>query len=233
MTPEPVAVPLNILIADDDAVSCALAGALLQRLGLAGPRIARDASALDKALAVGDLDVVLVDLRLPDLDAPKLAALRNGAEGPAAAPPAWIELLGTSTAASLPVALRKPLQRDALWRLLQQLDHDAATWADLIRLFGSAGVREMLDALKGDLRVQREMLAQGTADHSQLRGIAHRLRGAALQLGAVNLAAHGARTEQLADTDVDPDATLTVSRLWRLLGRFETLVPYAERQLEA
>lgn len=227
---------MNILIADDDAVSAALAGALLQRLGLPGARIARDAAALHHALAGGDLDVLLIDLRLPGLDVgldvSALTAPRNATEDPAAAPPIWIELQD-SAAAELPLALRKPLQRDALQAALDALDHHAETWADLLRLFGPAGAREMLAALQRDLRAQREVLAQNPADRTQLRGIAHRLRGAALQLGAGNLALHGARAEQLAASDTDADAAQTLSRLLRVLGRFEALVRYLERQLES
>ncbi|WP_420464938.1 hypothetical protein [Panacagrimonas sp.] len=223
---------MNILIADDDAVSAALAGALLQRLGLPGARIARDAAALHHALAGGDLDVLLINLRLPSLDVSALTAPRNATEDPAAAPPIWIELQD-SAAAELPLALRKPLQRDALQAALDALDHHAETWAELLRLFGPAGAREMLAALQRDLRAQREVLAQNPADRTQLRGIAHRLRGAALQLGAGNLALHGARAEQLAASDTDADAAQTLSRLLRVLGRFEALVRYLERQLES
>ena len=221
--------PLNILIADDDAVSCALAGALLQRLGLPRPRIARDAASLSDAPKDAELDVVLIDMRLPGLHAQSLVSLSKDHEDPCAAPPVWVELIETAATPSQPLALRKPLQRDAVQAVLEALDHHAETWADLLRLFGPVGAGEMLDALKRDLRVQREMLARSPADCAQLRGIAHRLRGAALQLGANNLASHCARTEQLADTD----AAQTESRLLRVLGRFETLVRYLERQLES
>lgn len=219
-------------------MSCALAGAVLRRLGYAPPQIVRTASALTQALSRGDLDVLLIDAALPGLDATTLQALRRDAEDLSAAPPIWIAMAGSAAAPMHAISLHKPLQREAVQAVLETLDHHAETWIDLIRLFGHAGVREMLTALKSDLQLQREVLAPGPSDPLQLGGIAHRLRGAALQLGAHNLAAHGARAEQLAvvtsdaDIDVDANAAQSRSRLLRMLDRFDTLVRYLERQLE-
>lgn len=226
-------------------MSCALAGAVLRRLGYDAPQLVRDAANLSQVLRRGDVDVLLIDPALPSLDVPTLEALRGDVEGPATAAPIWVALVDGTATPSLPIALRKPLQREAVQAVLEALDYQAETWNDLIRLFGPAGVREMLDALKGDLRVQHEVLAQNPTDPAKLRGIAHRLRGAALQLGAHNLASHSARAEQLAsmssgadanvdvDVDVDVDAMQTRSRLLRMLERFDTLVGYLERQLDS
>lgn len=212
-------------------MSCALAGALLAQLGQPGPRLVRDATALNRTLAEGDWDLLLIDRALPGLQADTqvdaLAARLRDADHPELAAPVCVEL--RTSPGSAPAQLQKPLRREAVQTMLQRLDFDSGTWTELLGLFGAHGARQMLDALRRDLVLQRDTLAQGQADGETLGRIGHRLRGAALQFGARNLASHGARAERLAEDDL----AQTVARLRRLLDRFETLVGYLERQLES
>ena len=59
--------PLRILVADDNPVNCRLMGIILERQGHA-VTVARDGNEAVLAAAAGDYDLVLMDVRMPELD---------------------------------------------------------------------------------------------------------------------------------------------------------------------
>lgn len=218
---------LNTLFADDDAVSGALATALLRQLGLPPPTLVRDADALHAALGEEDsaFDLLLLEPALPGLDDRRRSALGMRLEADDTAP-ALIELSATDQATPVGrLHLCKPLKREGLQAVLAGLDFDPVSWDDLLRLLGHAGAGEMVATLKQDLREQT--LTLDSADGAHLARIAHRLRGAAQQLGARRLAAGCAQVEATAASR--PHAASL--RLQALLGRFSILNDELERRL--
>jgi HPt (histidine-containing phosphotransfer) domain-containing protein len=223
--------PMRSLVVGSDRVACTLAARLIERLGHPAPlRV----SSVEDAVALGEgFDVALVD-----------DSALHGKHAVAS----WPQLAGrliVMSAANAEVAgipaqavLRKPLTLEALASALLGLrspegddDFDTALWSELLRLFGRSGLAEMIAALRLDLSRQQQQFerARQQRDGAALRGIAHALRGAAQQLGAVRLASLCTEVESGAAAGIGAD---NAERGARMLSRYGALVSRLQRELE-
>ncbi|MDP3856788.1 MAG: response regulator [Stagnimonas sp.] len=192
------ATAIKTLVVDQDGVSRRLAALLLQRLGRPSPEFAE---AVD-ALPSGPYDLVLAAV---DPAAGQLETLRRHA-----APARLIAVIAQDSELQRQACLRagadavltKPLSLPALAAVLPRDpgDFDAATWAELRRLFGADGAARLAGVLADDLPVQQAGLARAASDGDclGLRRIAHALQGVSLQLGATALAGLWSKVEAAA-----------------------------------
>jgi HPt (histidine-containing phosphotransfer) domain-containing protein len=226
------AAPLRILLATTDPVQAVLAARLIQRLGHPAPHRVKSWDAAIDAQPEFPADAWLIDARLlPRDDAPAttlpwiiaITAALDDLQG--------IPKHRYDDVLSAPLSL-EPLS-EALGR--QRLrgaspdDFSSATWSELLRLFGSAGVAELLGALRKDLpmtQARQEQAAQ-SQDFPCLKRVAHSLRGASLQLGADDLAQLCASAEQTA-LDESPEAAELGAQA---LTRYSALIERLEDEL--
>jgi signal transduction histidine kinase/DNA-binding NarL/FixJ family response regulator len=129
----PVARPLRVLVVDDDPINGAVARRYLERLGH-DSEIANSGRQALAMLARAELDLVLLDLGLPDMDGFEACRLIRAerspglGEGPAIAAMtarAETSLRGSCLAAGMVDCLVKPLDPLALERLLARLGSEA------------------------------------------------------------------------------------------------------------
>jgi CheY-like chemotaxis protein len=116
--------PGRVLVVDDNAINRKVASALLQRLGLSVELAESGQQALD-LLASTPVDLVLMDLQMPDLDgAATTRALRLREAGGSRTPvialtaSALPEELASCLAAGMDATLTKPVQLRELRRML-------------------------------------------------------------------------------------------------------------------
>jgi signal transduction histidine kinase/DNA-binding response OmpR family regulator len=152
--------PARILLVDDDELNRALVRAALTRCTDPLPAAARLLEAADLAaaraiLAEGPVDIVLLDIRLPDGNGLELAAELSRSGNPA--PPAVIALTGAlgpdlrsaAMSAGCTAALGKPYQVASLCELISaELSHRAAQ-----RSRDAAGISEITATTERTLNV--------------------------------------------------------------------------------
>lgn len=206
---------MKTLVVDSDGVSRRLAALLLQRLNRPLPDFAETAS----TLPAGPYDLVLVTV---DPAAGALDFLRRNT-----APARLIAVITQDSEQQRQACLRagadavlsKPLSLQALADALRRDpdDFDAATWADLQRLFGADGARRLAGVLAADLPVQQAGMADAlhNGDLGSLKRIAHALHGVSLQLGATALAGLWSQAEQAAAAGDAEDAARLASAVMR------------------
>lgn len=196
---------LRILLADDDQVRRKLAILMLERLGCGRPDLAENGRQAVDAVLLRPYDLVLMDLDLPELDG--LEAAGQMVRGLGERRPHIVAMLGRESGdarqrcidAGVDATIDKPLQRQQLAQTLGRAarcahapadDYNRAAWDELLRVFGRAGVEEIVQTLVADVPEQARRYAAIAAagDMAALKRIAHTLRGTSLQLGADGLA---------------------------------------------
>jgi len=227
---------LRILLASPDPVQSVMAARLIQRLGYPAAHRVQNWHAAFDAMQEFPADVWLVDAGL----------LPRGDASPAAvATPPWIIAITAAAddldgvAHSFNDVLRAPLGLQALSEALLRVripnappgDFSGTTWSELLRLFGSAGVAELLGALRKDLPVTQERHQQAlrSQDFASLQRVAHSLRGASLQLGADDLARLCSRAEQAAREGSGTATELNAQALMRYGALIERLQDELQR----
>jgi len=220
--------PLNVLVADDVPQNLELMQLLMQRRGHTMTAV-RDGAAVVELAISGDFDIVLMDFQMPTMDgldatrairdyearsgrarlpviamtASVLAAHREasvdaGMDGFASKPVDWFALsheiarvlgLPTGSAATAPVVPPGPREvlnrRAGLHRWSGREDTYAEALAHFGRQYAELGSAMLLYAAGGE--------------HQQLRMLAHKVRGAAANIGLEVLADALAALEQVAD----------------------------------
>jgi hypothetical protein len=196
-TPAAQSPPPGIALICSDPVSRVFALRLIEKLGFPAPR---QPQTLAAGLLASCKFLLLDDGDLPDDADAQLSAIATTTR--------IVVMSAHDQAPSIRhhAHLRKPLDLNALEAALRVADDapsggdevDAGIWTELLDLFGSDGVTEMIDALRQDLPRQRERLdaALREPDARTIRQIAHSLRGAALQLGTLSLAEDWGQVEQ-------------------------------------
>jgi signal transduction histidine kinase/CheY-like chemotaxis protein len=120
--PEPLAAPLNILVAEDEGVNALFVTRVLTSQGHAVTQV-RDGRACLEALVCGDFDLVLMDVQMPVMDGlTATAAIRAGQAGSAKASVPIIAVTAHSMtgdrerilASGVDESLTKPLDPDEL-----------------------------------------------------------------------------------------------------------------------
>ncbi|WP_207483205.1 response regulator [Arenibaculum pallidiluteum] len=117
----------RILVAEDNEINAAMMATMLRRLGYA-VRTAADGAAAVAAVAAGEADLVLMDMRMPVMDGLEATRRIRALPGPEARVPvvaltadALPERVAGYLAAGLDAALAKPIDRDALVATLARL----------------------------------------------------------------------------------------------------------------
>jgi ABC-type amino acid transport substrate-binding protein/nitrogen-specific signal transduction histidine kinase/HPt (histidine-containing phosphotransfer) domain-containing protein/ActR/RegA family two-component response regulator len=228
---------IRVLVAEDDPVSQLLARDLLSRRGAAVTLAATGAEAV-AAAAGGDFDIVLMDVRMPEMDGleacRRIRALPNG--GPPIVALTANALAGERErclAVGMDGYLTKPLDQEALYAELSrwlrlpsgevQVPRPASAVAaqPLMPGFDAVKVRRWQDQAPDAWRSMvrtfvAEYPASATAigaaleadDRPRARDLLHRLRGAAGALGAEDLTAAAERLELALASDGPVDAQL-------------------------
>jgi PAS domain S-box-containing protein len=215
--------PLRILIAEDNLVNQQVALKIVQRLGYTADLVANGLEVLT-AVQRQPYDVILMDVQMPHLDG-ETATLQIRALGSAIAQPYIIALTAfsfahdrsRSLAAGMDAYLSKPIQIDALAQLLAHAPIAAAVpptaepplidWQDLHMLEAQLADEDQPPIALICSFFDQELGAQVAAiqaclldDRQQLAALAHRMRGASLQLGAKQVAVQSTVLEQQAVT---------------------------------
>lgn len=208
----PASPPRRVLVIDDDPVSLALTGILLEAEGCQALRAQSGEQALDQIAAGAAPDTILADLHMPALTGSELAhRLRRAAPGAlllaiSATPPAALE--------GYDAVLEKPLSPQALHETLagimptqaaagppdplglkQVLDPDV--FDRLGQVMSANALREVVSTFLADTQMRLE--AMQTADVETVRRQAHTIKGGAAMVGAVQVSAAASDIEAAID----------------------------------
>jgi PAS domain S-box-containing protein len=239
--------PLQVLVADANAVNQQLALALLTKMGYRADVATNGAEVLE-ALARQPYDVVLMDVEMPVMDGLE-ASRRINQECPAGQRPRIIAMTAnamqgdreTCLAAGMDDYLSKPIRREELavalagaeTRAVSKEDsatadepHDPGT-VDLAELETAVGdptlVRELISTFLMDapglVGELRSSFEQG--DLEELRRVAHTLKSNGRTFGATRLAALSEELELSAQTEQLSGAVDLVTRIEREYARVE------------
>lgn len=234
--------PRRILAIDDDPVSLALAGLLLQAEGCEVVEAQSGQQALERIAGGAMPDCIVADLRMPSLAGPELArSLRQ------AAPSAL--LLAMSATPPLAVegydgVLKKPLSPEALRQAFALMPAGLAAQPDAVKKNGSpegsdtAGVldpvvfgnllkamplnslAEVVVTFLADTRMRIGLMR--TADLEEMRRQAHTIKGGAGMVGAIEVSAAASTIE--AGIDQSDDRRQKLDELERCLLRAEVIL---------
>ena len=200
--------PLNVLVAEDNAVNQLLVRRMLEKHGHNVTCVGNGLLAVE-AVQHDEFDVILMDMQMPEMDG--LAATRaiRAAENPTMAPVPILALTADASperrrfydGVGLTGFLTKPINSERLHVELAALfpadGFDEVTTLDSDRLdeltaaIGHDGVAALLDLFTDDLTARPSLIAQLAASGqiAELRDEAHNLRGAAANVGASALTA--------------------------------------------
>jgi PAS domain S-box-containing protein len=239
--------PLQILVADDNAVNQQLALALLGKMGYGGDVVTNGAEVLE-ALARRPYDVVLMDVEMPVMDGLE-ASRRINREWPAGRRPRIIAMTAnamqgdreTCLAAGMDDYLSKPIRREELAAALARSEAHAISADDsppaeeigdtdpvnLAQLEAAvddpAFVRELISTFLNDapglVGTLRSSLEQRNLE--ELRRAAHTLKSNGRTFGATTLAVLSEELERSAQTGALAGAAELVSRTEKEYARVE------------
>lgn len=208
---------LRVLLVEDVEVNRLVTAELLERWGCQ-VSTARDGREGVEACATGTFDLVLMDLRLPDIDG--LTASRLILQQARSTPPLLVALTANARdldprqwrEAGLRAVLGKPLRREALLAVLEDWDipgeapttqaeeFSEARLEALRGWLGHALFDRLLPTLVASLEEVRDALAHlpeaPEAARLELSALCHRLRGSTLNFGLDSLAQAAERTER-------------------------------------
>jgi CheY-like chemotaxis protein len=239
--------PLQILLADDNAVNQQLALALLGKMGYRADVVTNGAEVLE-ALARRSYDVVLMDVEMPVMDGLE-ASRRINQEWPAGQRPRIIAMTAnamqgdreTCLAAGMDDYLSKPIRTEELAAALagsraRAVSADRSAMADavddreavdLTQLEAAVGdpafVRRLISTFLGDapdlVRTLRSSLGDGNSE--ELRRAAHTLKSNGVTFGATALAALSEELELKAEAGTLAGAEELVTRIETEYARVE------------
>lgn len=237
--------PLQVLLADDNAVNQQLALALLKKMGYRADVATNGAEVLE-ALARRPYDVVLMDVEMPVMDGLE-ASRRINQEWPAGQRPRIIAMTANAMqgdreaclAAGMDDYLSKPIRREELAAALahseaRAVSADDAATADEVDDPGSVDLAE-LEAAVGDPSFVRELISTflndapdllgelrsslEQRDFEELRRAAHTLKANGRTFGATGLAALSEELELSAQRGKLADAVELVTRIEKEYAR--------------
>jgi CheY-like chemotaxis protein/HPt (histidine-containing phosphotransfer) domain-containing protein len=250
--------PLQILLADDNAVNQKLALALLGKMGYRADVVTNGAEVLE-ALARRSYDVVLMDVEMPVMDGLE-ASRRINQKWPAGQRPRIIAMTAnamqgdreTCLAAGMDDYLSKPIRREELAAALagsraRAVSADRSAMADavddreavdLTQLEAAVGdpafVRRLISTFLGDAPDLVGTLRSSLRDRNseELRRAAHTLKSNGMTFGATALASLSEELELKAQAGTLAGAEELVTRIETEYARVEgALGALAERDL--
>jgi PAS domain S-box-containing protein len=240
-------VPLQILLADDNAVNQQVALVLLEKMGYRADVVSNGAEVLD-ALARQRYDVVLMDVEMPVLDGLE-ASRRINREWPAAQRPRIIAMTAnamqgdreTCLAAGMDDYLSKPIRREELAAALTRFESravpaddspmaeevDGPEPVDLAEIEATVGdpifVRQLISTFLNDapglVGTLRSSLEQ--CNFEELRRAAHTLKSNGRTFGATALASLSEELELCARTGTVASAGDLIPRIEKEYARVE------------
>jgi CheY-like chemotaxis protein/HPt (histidine-containing phosphotransfer) domain-containing protein len=240
-------VPLQILLADDNAVNQQVALALLRKMGHRADVVSNGAEVLE-ALARQRYDVVLMDVEMPVMDGLE-ASRRINREWPAAQRPRIIAMTAnamqgdreTCLAAGMDDYLSKPIRREELAAALTRFESRAVPEddspmadevddpepVDLAEIEATVGdpifVRQLISTFLNDapglVATLRSSLEQSNLE--ELRRAAHTLKSNGRTFGATALASLSEELELCARTGTVENAGDLITRIEKEYARVE------------
>ncbi|MFY1620951.1 response regulator [Micromonospora sp. WMMD736] len=220
--------PLHLLVAEDNPTNQRLLVQLLERLGY-DPQVVGDGDAAYAAVQRGGVDVVLMDVQMPQVDGLEATRRIRAARGPQP----WVVAVTANTsaadrddclAAGMNDYLNKPIRAEALAQILQRAAEHVAPASAPPRAppLIERDALDQLEELTGDRDFVRRLLADFPAEAQRLLAAlhgalpddrataareAHSLKSSAAALGANALsdaardteAAARSRPQELAD----------------------------------
>ena len=243
----------RVLVAEDHAVNRQLVGLLLKRLGYR-PDFAVDGTEVLKALAQRSYDLILMDLRMPEMGGLE-ATQEIMQRWPEEKRPRIIALTADVTPdiqrqcyeAGMVDFLTKPLSKNALIAALQKVDPPVAASADSVpatedsptairvvleELIGAKNPDVISDVVSEFLETTPSVLAQMrqslvSKDLIALADAAHTLTGSSEMLGAVHLGGLCRRLEAYSTMGAVKSAATLVDEVARAFKKLETSLPEA------
>lgn len=194
--------PRRVLAIDDDPVSLALTGVLLEAEGCQVVQALSGEEALHQVSAGAEPDCILADLLMPGLAGSKLARrLRQAAPGAlllamSATPPPEVDGYdGVVQKPLSPQALRQaftaPRRTSAAEAMPEPADSenvlDLAVFDRLRQLMSAAALREVVSTFLADTQMRVQEMQ--SADLETVRRQAHTIKGGAAMVGAVQVSA--------------------------------------------
>ncbi len=213
------AIPLRLLVAEDNPINQRVAQLLLERLGYRADVVGNGVEALE-AVAARPYDLVLMDVRMPEMDGIE-ATRRIRAELPRDRAPIIVAMTANATVEDREACRRvgmddfltKPIRPSDLIRVLRAMRGRAARepQEDLLDHAALDAIRRLLASKPGELRSMMDdylesaeqqlsnidaALARGDADAVEMA--AHSLKGVSGQMGARQVMAAAHRVEKAA-----------------------------------
>jgi signal transduction histidine kinase/CheY-like chemotaxis protein/HPt (histidine-containing phosphotransfer) domain-containing protein len=207
--------PLRLLIAEDNPVNALIVQAMLERDGHRIDRVETGAAAVAAAIST-DYDVILMDLAMPELDgATACRRIRSSGHATRSVVPILAVSAGGTMAGDVEAGfdgrLEKPFRRaeliDALAeaiglrpRPVDRRREQLGAIGEQARDLGIEGARKLVALyLSSQPALTSEAIeAAEQGDFIRTRSLAHRIKGAAAQVGAGDVAAAAASLEQAA-----------------------------------
>ncbi|MCZ4344857.1 hybrid sensor histidine kinase/response regulator [Devosia neptuniae] len=225
---EPAARTGRVLIVDDNAINRQVAGALVKKMGLQ-PVYAHNGEEAIDAIAMGGLDLVLMDMQMPVLDGVTATsharALGFNVPIVGLTANAMTEDRQACARVGMDDFIAKPVTRAKLEATLSPLRHqlenrpldltpsdiDQDYQKTLIEELGPDSFRQLEVQFKTDAvhLVDRAIVALGQSDEFALKSALHTLKGAALALGYSAIAA---RADDLGAGPLDREQLETLRR---------------------
>lgn len=223
----------RVLIVDDDEVNLRVAERMLIRLGHEAVTVSSGPHALE-ALAARSFDVILMDLRMPEMDGMEAARCIRRTEAPESHPVRIIAMTAEHADAvweegarsGMDGRLLKPIDLDRLANAISghgrpSLDYEIQKPIDIRYVKEQSallGFAEMVRLARIFNKISREMLAALEAaaeepDRATVSAIAHRLRSSCGPLGMTDFADLSARLETEALTSPRQDLQDLISLL--------------------
>lgn len=227
--------PRRVLAIDDDPVSLALTGVLLEGEGCHVLQALSGEEALDQISTGADPDCILADLQMPGLSGSDLARrLRQAAPGSlllamSATPPPDLDTYDG--------VVQKPLSPQALHQALGTLRRtspaeappestdpesvlDLAVFDRLRQLMSAAALREVVATFLADTQMRVQQMR--SADFETMRRQAHTIKGGAAMVGAVQVSAVASAIE--TGIDYCGDRRQKLDELQSCLRRAEVIL---------
>lgn len=218
--------PLKLLLVEDDEINQLVTSGLLEREGHQVIIAGTGTDALRLISEAEPIDLILLDIRLPDMDGFEVArSIREHlAESiPIIAMTAHASAREVETGGPIDASIIKPFHPDELYRMLVCFAHaadsrcpdndtlqvplqllDEAVLREHLIMLGCERTEKIINAFRQSCsKAMTDLLSTAASDHKRAAATAHRLRSACSGVGLQQLAQAAARVETAANEQAD------------------------------